>query len=221
MITVILIDQNSTVLSHVTSCLTTMQKRGDIFLFNDLNEFLNNQPKEIDLILLDIDLYDLLVLPISLRQKVVALSENFDKITIAQEFNLLGYIPKPLSKAIIHGLIVETIAHKETQAIIVNTAQGYEKINVKNIKYVDIIKRNLCYHLNNNIEVISTTIRQAFKTYVNSLLRLEHFVFIEPAFLINLSQVVRIDTDHVTFKDGSIVYVNKKQYTEIYKAWVK
>ena len=220
-ITVILVDQNSTILKHVTSCLIAMQKRGDIFLFSDLNDFLTNQPKEIDLILLDIDLYELLALPVKLRQKVIALSDNADKATMAYTNHVLGYIPKPLTKSIIQNLLVETIAKHETETIVVNTTEGYVKINVENINYVDIIKRNLCYHLNNNTEVISVTIRKAFKTYVDTLIHNDNFVFIEPAFLINLSQIARIDTDHITFKNGAIVYVNKKQYAKIYAIWSK
>lgn len=187
-----------------------MQKRGDIFLFSDLNDFLTNQPKEIDLILLDIDLYELLALPVKLRQKVIALSDNADKATMAYTNHVLGYIPKPLTKSIIQNLLIETIAKHETATIVVNTREGYVKINVENINYVDIIKRNLCYHLNDNTEVISVTIRKAFKTYVDTLIHNDNFVFIEPAFLINLSQIARIDTDHITFKNGAIVYVNKK-----------
>lgn len=135
--------------------------------------------------------------------------------------HVLGYIPKPLTKSIIQNLLVETIAKHETETIVVNTAEGYVKINVENINYVDIIKRNLCYHLNNNTEVISVTIRKAFKTYVDTLIHNDNFVFIEPAFLINLSQIARIDTDHITFKNGAIVYVNKKQYAKIYAIWSK
>jgi hypothetical protein len=135
--------------------------------------------------------------------------------------HVLGYIPKPLTKSIIQNLLIETIAKHETETIVVNTREGYVKINVENINYVDIIKRNLCYHLNNNTEVISVTIRKAFKTYVDALIHNDNFVFIEPAFLINLSQIARIDTDHITFKNGAIVYVNKKQYAEIYAIWSK
>lgn len=75
--------------------------------------------------------------------------------------------------------------------------------------------------LNDNTEVISVTIRKAFKTYVDTLMHNDNFVFIEPAFLINLSQIARIDTDHITFKNGAIVYVNKKQYAKIYAIWSK
>lgn len=198
-----------------------MQKRGDIFLFSDLNDFLTNQPKEIDLILLDVDLYELLALPAKLRQKVIALSENADKAAMAYENHVLGYVPKPLTKSIIQGLLVEAVAKHEVDTAIVNTVDGYVKINAADINYVDIVKRNLCYHLVDNTEVVSVTIRKAFKTYVGAFMYHDNFVFVEPAFLINLSQIARIDTDHITFKNGAIVYVNKKQYTEIYAAWSK
>lgn len=220
-ITVILVDQNSTVLKHMTTCLEMMQKRGDIFLFSDLDEFLSNQPTEIDLILLDIDLYDLLALPSKLRKKVIALSKTAEKATYAYELDVLGYVPKPLTQPIIQGILMETIAKYEMKQTMVNTKNGYVKIDVGEINYIDITRRNLCYHLIDNSEVISVTIRKSFSTYIGAFQYNPSFLFIEPAFLINLGQIAKLDLDRVTFKNNAIVYINKKQYEKIYAAWAE
>lgn len=149
---------------------------------------------------------------------MVALS---DKTLMAYDQHVLGYMPKPLTATIVQSLLTEIIIQKEKEDIIVNTSNGYEKINIADINYVDIIKRNICYHLTSNIDVISVTIRKAFNNYVASLISNKNFVYVAPAFLINLSQIAQLSSDHVTFKNGAIVYVNKKQYTEIYSAWSK
>ena len=118
-------------------------------------------------------------------------------------------------------MLAEHIALQENETTLVNTSQGYVKINVNDINYIDIVKRNLCYHLVDNSEVLSVTIRKAFTNYIGAFQHNTNFIFIEPAFLINLNQITRLEQDRVEFKNGSIAYINKKQYTSIKAAWSK
>lgn len=116
---------------------------------------------------------------------------------------------------------MEAIAKYEVKQTMVNTKNGYIKIDVGDINYIDITRRNLCYHLIDNSEIISVTIRKSFSTYIGAFQYNPNFLFIEPAFLINLGQIAKLDLDRVTFKNDAIVYINKKQYEKIYAAWAE
>lgn len=149
------------------------------------------------------------------------MSKTAEKATYAYELDVLGYVPKPLTQSIIQGILMEAIAKYEVKQTMVNTKNGYIKIDVGDINYIDITRRNLCYHLIDNSEIISVTIRKSFSTYIGAFQYNPNFLFIEPAFLINLGQIAKLDLDRVTFKNDAIVYINKKQYEKIYAAWAE
>ena len=94
-----------------------------------------------------------------------------------------------------------------------------QRIYIKDLNYINIVNRNLRYHLSNGKEYDSQTLRQSFSKEVNSLLEKPELYFIQPSLLINLTNIETIWADHLRFENGDIVYFPKAAYEKLLEKW--
>ena len=113
-----------------------------------------------------------------------------------------------LKEKIKRKAIVVKLAHAEDQRIYLN-----------DLNYVDIINRNLRYHLASGKSYDSQTLRQSFSKEVEPLLSKPELYFIQPSLLINLTNVATMWADHLQFENGDIIYFPKSAYDKLKDAW--
>jgi hypothetical protein len=106
------------------------------------------------------------------------------------------------------------------KAIIVKLAHSEDqRIYIKDLNYINIANRNLCYHLATGKNYDSQTLRQSFVKEVEPLLSKPGLFLIQPSLLINLTNVETLFADHLIFENGDILYFPKTAYDKIKEAW--
>lgn len=106
------------------------------------------------------------------------------------------------------------------KAIIVKLAHSEDqRIYIKDLNYINITKRTLCYHLATGKEYESQTLRQSFVKEVEPLLSKPGLFLIQPSLLINLTNVETLFADHLVFENGDTLYFPKTAYDKIKEAW--
>lgn len=105
-------------------------------------------------------------------------------------------------------------------AVIIKLAHTEDKrIYIKDLNYINIIKRNLRYHLADGREIDGPTLRNSFAKEVSSLLCKPELYFIQPSILINLTNVETLWQDHMQFENGDVLYYPKTAYDKLKLAW--
>lgn len=106
------------------------------------------------------------------------------------------------------------------KAIIVKLAHSEDqRIYIKDLNYINILNRNLCYHLSNGKEYESQTLRKSFVKEIEPLLVKPGLFLIQPSLLINLTNVETLWADHLRFENGDVIYFPKTAYDRLKEAW--
>lgn len=154
---------------------------------------------------------------------------GFDKIapilffTSSPEFALesysvkaINYILKPISKEklfLTFDELVEQIGMKKDEdSIIVKSNYGLQKILVQNIVFVEVIGRNVLYHLISG-KVIECT--DSFSSACNSLLKYECFIKTHRSYVVNMQYIDAIGNNEVTLQTQTSVPIAQGKAKEI------
>ena len=184
-----------------------VEKAADVCLL-DYKAFLENQPvlsewqekNHIKFIFVTSDIKDIIEI-VQLHPEQYLLLSPIEEGSLLKVFDNLKM--KIRSKAIIVKL-----AHSEDQ-----------RIYIKDLNYINIINRNLRYHLATGKQYDSQTLRKSFVKEVEPLLSKPGLFLIQPSLLINLTNVETLFADHLQFENGEVVYFPKSAYNKIKEVW--
>ena len=96
--------------------------------------------------------------------------------------------------------------------------EGDKRIFVKDLNYIDINYRNLCFHeISQNIT--GSILRKSFEKEVQSYLQHDELFFLKPGQVINVSNIDKLANDHIVFRNGAVLYYPKSKYNELRKYW--
>jgi DNA-binding LytR/AlgR family response regulator len=146
---------------------------------------------------------------------------TFDKtvpivfFTSAPEFALesysvkaINYVLKPISKEKLFitfdELLEQMKAIKDTGAFILKSKEGIQKILISNLTFVEVIGRNVLYHLLSG-KVIECT--EAFSSVCDKLMKYRCFIKPHRSFLVNMQYVDTIENHQITLQTFSSVPV--------------
>lgn len=106
------------------------------------------------------------------------------------------------------------------KAIIVKLAHSEDqRIYISELNYINIVNRNLRYHLSTGKEYDSQTLRKSFVKEIEPLLSKPGLFLIQPSLLINLTNVETLWADHLRFENEEIIYFPKTAYDKLKEAW--
>lgn len=105
--------------------------------------------------------------------------------------------------------------------IIARTKTKDSKVLIKQLNYINIEKRNLCYHLVDNETKQGVTLTTTFYRAITPLDQFESLVFIRPSLLVNVSNIAEICTNKIIFEDGDILYLPRAKRQIIHEEWIK
>lgn len=154
---------------------------------------------------------------------------GFDKIapilffTSSPEFALdsysvkaINYVLKPITKEKLFFTFDEVLeqikVRKEEDAIIVKSIEGIQKILISNLVFVEVIGRNVLYHLRSG-KVIECT--QPFSSACDTLLKYRCFIKPHRSYIVNMQYVDTIDNHQVTLQTLSAIPVAQGKAREI------
>lgn len=115
---------------------------------------------------------------------------------------------------------VKVVNKVKSKIMLVPTVAGEEMVYIKNLNYINIEERSLCYHLSEGVIKASYVLRNSFVKSINHYLHHENLLFIKPSLLINIANIKALNRDFITFKNGEILYYPKKHYDLIREQWI-
>ncbi len=154
---------------------------------------------------------------------------SFDKIapilffTSSSEFALesysvkaISYILKPLSKEKLFftfdELLEQIIVEKEEAAIIVKSNEGIQKIVIANLVFVEVMGRNVLYHLRSG-KVVECS--ESFSCVCEQLMKYGCFIKPHRSFLVNMQYVDTIKNHQIILQTLSSIPVAQGKLREI------
>lgn len=154
---------------------------------------------------------------------------NFDKtapiifFTSSPEFALesysvkaINYVLKPVSKEKLYFTFDEILEQikvkKEEDSIIVKSKEGIQKILVSKLTFVEVIGRNVLYHLHSG-KVIECTER--FSSVCNTLSKYRCFMKPHRSYLVNMQYVDTIENHRITLQTLSSIPIAQGKAKEM------
>jgi DNA-binding LytR/AlgR family response regulator len=128
----------------------------------------------------------------------------------------INYVLKPISKEKLFFTLDEVLeqikAKEEEDAVIVKSNEGIQKILISNLVFVEVIGRNVLYHLRSG-KVIECT--EPFSSVCDSLLKYGYFIKPHRSYLVNMQYVDTIENHQITLQTLSAVPVAQGKAKEM------
>lgn len=108
----------------------------------------------------------------------------------------------------------------DIKIITIQTTNDYVKIYTKQIKYINIENRSICYHLIDGTSIESQKLRTSFENSIGNIKNCENFIYLKPALIFNLKEIKSIERYKVTFNDNDVYYFPKCKYNTLLETWL-
>lgn len=146
-------------------------------------------------------------------------------IIVIKENNKLHYHPKfhyfqaPYEKQQLKTILDDILNDIKKSSIVMTLPhEGDRRIFVKDLNYIDINCRNLCFHEISQ-DTNGSILRKSFEKEVQSYLKHTELFFLKPSLLINVSNINVLTNNHIVFRNGAILYYPKIKYKELKDYW--
>lgn len=140
------------------------------------------------------------------------------------ETNPYHYLVKPVDKEKMDTILDKVfyiLAEKQNKGISVKTKEGVKRIRLDDILYIELLNRNICYHLKDGETVIGTQQRISFTEMVAPLLSDERFCKCGASCVLNLHQVKLVNKAEVHFCNGDkLLSVPKSACSHVLSVWL-
>jgi len=128
----------------------------------------------------------------------------------------INYVLKPISKEKLFFTLDEVLeqikAKEEEDAVIVKSNEGIQKILISNLVFVEVIGRNVLYHLRSG-KVVECM--EPFSAVCDSLLKYGYFMKPHRSYLVNMQYVDTIENHQITLQTLSSVPVAQGKAKEM------
>lgn len=182
-----------------------------------------------DIYLLDVLMPDMngIELGLKLREKnlngkIIYLTSSAEYAIDSYKVKAYQYLLKPAKKEELFSILDEMFFAKSSlrkNVLIIKTKENSVKINISDILYVELGKRKLLYHMNNEQIIESMTIRTSFQEAVQTLLRNPSFILCGASMVANLKHITMVGQEDLLFLDTYKIYLSKKLCREVRSAW--
>ena len=196
--------------------------KSEIYTFANAEDFLCDFKNNYNLILMDIDLpnMDGMKAVQHLRETksdtmVIFVTSLAQYAIEGYKVNAFDFVVKPVQYynfALTLKRALKSLLVQSEKSIIINNKSFMQKIDISNLKYIEVINHNLVFHtVNNNIEI-----RGTLSTYVHQLKDYD-FVLCNRCYLVNLKFVSRVTTEYVIIGEEKLI-LSKSRRTDFISA---
>lgn len=201
----------------------------DIQTFQSGDAFLMRFKSQFDFIILDINLSAMNGIDVArnIREKdeevIIMFATNLAKYaTKGYEVDAIDFVLKPLSYASFYlrlERVMKKINKKDDYFILVPNDGGFNKININEILYIEVISHDIIFHLSNgdNIETLGT-----LKKYEEELKK-HWFIRCNSCYLVNAKKIKRVEKLDIQLTNDEIIAIShpkKKAFMESFKKYV-
>ena len=188
-------------------------------------ELLESNLKEIDILLLDIQMGQIngmdtarKIREVDNKMEIIFITSLIDYVQGGYEVRAYRYLLKPIELEELkkHVLTcIKEIENKNNYILIKNKSNTY-KIQSNEIKYIEVQKKNMLIHTINKTFDVRYSLEKIEKD-----LKLGKFVRCHKSFLINLSYVENIKLNTAILESGEEVPVSRYRYKEVKEKFLK
>ena len=150
---------------------------------------------------------------------IVCIAEDANDALLGYRFHAAACLAQPVQKSELEEILTDLEQLIKERFIIVHTKVKDFALRCKDIQYVNVEGRNLCYHLVTGQTVTGQTLRTAYKQYVKQLEYHSNFVTIGLSVTINLDEVDTVEGSKIVFKNGNTIYIATKHQKELEQLW--
>lgn len=150
--------------------------------------------------------------------KIVYLTATSEYAVESYEVNAFFYMLKPISKNMIFKVLDKALdeledsieeEEKQDKKIEIKTHEGKKIVRVRDIMFVDIVNRGLCFHMTDGNVLEGPMLRIPFSEAVSGLLIYDKFIFAGSHLLINEYNIDKAEKNSVFFKNGVQLFLSK------------
>lgn len=211
--------------TYLHSILKSVNIDYEIKKYNLGEELLESNLKEIDILLLDIQMGQIngmdtarKIREVDNKMEIIFITSLIDYVQEGYEVRAYRYLLKPIEEEELkkHVLTcIKEIENKNSYILIKNKSNKY-KICLEEIKYIEVQKKNMIIHtINKDFDVIYSLEK------IEKDLKLDKFVRCHKSFLVNLSYVENIKLNTAILESGEEVPVSRYRYKEVKERFLK
>ncbi|AUN14239.1 LytR/AlgR family response regulator transcription factor [Paraclostridium sordellii] len=211
--------------TYLQSILKSVNIDYEIKKYNLGEELLESNLKEIDILLLDIQMGQIngmdtarKIREVDNKMEIIFITSLIDYVQEGYEVRAYRYLLKPIEEEELkkHVLTcIKEIENKNSYILIKNKSNKY-KICLEEIKYIEVQKKNMIIHtINKDFDVIYSLEK------IEKDLKLDKFVRCHKSFLVNLSYVENIKLNTAILESGEEVPVSRYRYKEVKERFLK
>lgn len=196
-----------------------------IYHFSHKEKFLE-QIDQFDIYCLEMDLKEAEGMELAelIREKnpkaeIIILSADDFYLSFSYSIQATYYLQKPMRGASIRSALDIAFRNLQEKQCVIKTKDGYQKITLNDLLYINIEQRSSCFHFKNGMAIYSTCLHSPFSKENNYLLNHSELLLIEPSLILNLDNINKINREHITFSNGEIFYLPRKAYDKVFPIW--
>lgn len=210
----------------IDNILKSINKEYEIQTYSSGEELLEDNFKEIDILLLDIQMGQVngmdtarKIRKVDSKMEIIFITSLIDYVQEGYEVRAYRYLLKPIEleelKKHVLTCIKEIEKNKNNYILIKNKSNTY-KISSNEIMYVEVQKKDMLIHtINKNFDVNYSLEK------IEKDLNLDKFIRCHKSFLVNLSYVENIKPNVVVLESGEEVPVSRYRYKDVKERFFK
>ncbi|WP_195938144.1 LytR/AlgR family response regulator transcription factor [Romboutsia sp. 1001713B170131_170501_G6] len=210
---------------YIHNILKNINIEYEIQKYNLGEELLESNLKDIDILLLDIQMGQIngmdtarKIREVDNKMEIIFITSLIDYVQEGYEVRAYRYLLKPIELEELKKHIlacIKEIENKNSYILIKNKSNTY-KIYSNEIKYIEVQKKNMLIHtINKNLDV-----RYSLEK-IEKDINLDKFVRCHKSFLVNLSYVENIKSNTIILESGEEVPVSRYRYKEVKEKFLK
>ena len=220
----------------LNNCLSLLNKYGqeknvtfDIQTFESGDAFLMRFKSQYDFIILDINLFAMNGIDVArnIREKdeevVIMFATNLAKYaTKGYEVDAIDFVLKPLTYASFYlrlERVMKKINKKPDSFLVVPSDGGFNKINISDVLYVEVISHDIIFHMLDGNDI---TTSGTLKKYEEKL-KNYWFIRCNSCYLVNAHKIKRVEKLDIQLVNDEVIAIShpkKKSFMESFRKYV-
>lgn len=220
----------------LANCLSLLEKYSkeknilfNIQSFESGDAFLMRFKSQYDFIILDINLSAINGIDVarSIREKdekvIIMFATNLSKYaTRGYEVDAIDYVLKPLNYASFYLRLeraMKRINKRDNYFVVVQSEGGFNRININDVLYVEVIAHDIIFHLINDSSITTSGTLKKFEEQLKD----HWFIRCNSCYLVNARKIKRVEKLDVHLLNNEVIAIShpkKKFFMEAFKKYV-
>ena len=220
----------------LNNCLSLLKRYGDekgvefdIQTFETGDAFLMRFKSQFDFVILDINLFAMNGIDVAkkIREKdeevVIMFATNLAKYaTKGYEVDAIDFVLKPLTYSSFYlrlERVMKRIQKKENFFLVVPSEGGFNKINIDDVLYVEVISHDIIFHLVDKKEITTTGTLKKYEEQLNN----HWFIRCNSCYLVNAHHIKRVEKLDILLSDDQVISIShpkRKSFMESFRKYV-